>query len=85
MRKNKNESWIALLNVCSPDYNTDPTVVVRELRQGHSDENNNHQSMPTRHYISLFMMTLGTIIEHTVPLLNYAAQYAAGLNDNLKL
>ena len=41
--------------------------------------------MPTRHYTSLFMMTLGTIIEHPVPLLNYAAQYIAGLNGNLKM
>ena len=41
MRKNKNNLRIFLLDVCSPDYNTDPTADVRELRQGYSDKNNN--------------------------------------------
>ena len=31
------------------------------------------------------MSTLGTIIEHDVPLINYAQQYIAGLSKNLKL
>ena len=34
MRKNKANLWLLLLNVCSPDYTTDPTAAVRELRQG---------------------------------------------------
>ena len=31
------------------------------------------------------MITLKTIIEHSIPLLNYATRYIVGLNDNLKL
>ena len=41
--------------------------------------------MSIREYTSLFMSTLGTIIEHDVPLINYAQQYIAGLSENLKL
>ena len=84
-KKNKTNLWLSLLNVCSPDHNTDPIAAVRELRQGYSEDNINPQSMPTCHYTSLFMMTLGAIIENDTPLLNYASQYIAGLNENLKL
>ena len=85
MQKNRTQLWLSLLNFCSPGYNTDPTTAVRELRQCYSDENNNPQSMHTRHYTSLFMMTLGAIIENDTPLLNYAFQYIPGLNENLKM
>ena len=41
--------------------------------------------MHTRHYTSLFMMTLGAIIENDTSLPNYAFQYIPGLNENLKM
>ena len=85
MRKNNADLQLLLLNVCSLDYTTDPTAAIREVRQGYPDKNNNAQCMTIREYTSLFMNTLGTIIEHNVPLLNYALQYIAGLSENLKL
>ena len=45
MRKNKDDLSLSLLNVCSPDYTTDPTAAIREVRQGYLDENNNAQCM----------------------------------------
>ena len=33
----------------------------------------------------MFMRTLCTIIEHKASLINYAGQYIAGLNDNIRM
>ena len=49
-----------------------PTAVVKGVYQGYSNKENNPQYMSINNYTDTCMRTLGTIIEHKTPRLNYA-------------